>query len=210
MGFLTNIVFIGVCIGLFNLLYQANRTANPSVIRALKMTHFLTLGCSALWLYLNFAHATRFEAEWVNKTTVVLALLTGSLTLVFGRAVLKKAELRYFKLIQIIPLMLFITLLLPFVGSSIVVYFISPPGKVLYEDSNIKIQETYYGVLQGKYAPDIYEKRLGLFKTRKTSFIDCSEDVHWAEVTRENNLYKIEFRNETMNDLNCGIEYKID
>ncbi|PHN01637.1 hypothetical protein [Flavilitoribacter nigricans] len=190
------IIAVGVLfIGGYRALSRSSWSLPLSVVRICRYVHFITLAAGIGWLYLVLFRKTKFSVDVLNQLILLLPLITAFLLASLEKEKLSRNERLYFRTFQIIPLGGLLVLMIPFLGLSLLFYLLFPGGTVYYEDENIRIEQTFYGVLAMRYPPDVYQKR-GPFVTRLTTKIYCPGSVDEVKVQRTGKSYRIYYLTE--------------
>ena len=149
-------------------LYQWNKRIewrlNIEISKWFKILHYSMIGLIIIDIAIFSISGFHYRGLWTSRIFVFGFLLSG-LTLypLANKSILNKIERIYFLILGYSPVGVGLFLLVPFLGLVVTVSIggrlISPAEEILYEDSNIRIQQTFTGAL-GSLCLDLVEKKL--------------------------------------------------
>lgn len=110
MGYLLILIVGMFFTGLYLKLARSSWLIPDKVLHYLRWTHYTTIILTLLWLYLIFFQKTRFGCELLNKLLIWFPIGTAFILASLGKHQLSRKERRYFKIFQLIPIGLLLTM----------------------------------------------------------------------------------------------------
>ena len=175
------IVFIFIySAGLYLWLKKADFRLSLKVSRAMKRLHYFFLILVVFNLLLHYFLDLDLRGIWTSRLIVFGLLTTGILFYPFApKKSVSTPEKIYFGLFTGIPILIAGVLLVPFLGSIILLslwgQLTCPVSKIHYEDKKLRIQSSFSELL-GPSRLDIIEKK-GLFE--KSHYQSITHDTHF-------------------------------
>ncbi|MEL7121115.1 MAG: hypothetical protein AAFO07_16810 [Bacteroidota bacterium] len=155
---------------------KASWTVNARLFHLLKLAHYLgvVLCVSLMLVYLVFDIG--FRGIWADRIIIALTTFTGIVLVLSDNQPTKKFDQKYFKIFSALPILAGLYFLIPLSGP---LSFFHLAGnlfekEVYYQDENLRIQETFNGLLQSPKI-GVYEKTLFLEKKLHIATVDILE-----------------------------------
>ena len=210
---LTVILIILYLYGLYKWNKKVTWRLNPRFSKIIKYLHFITITiCFTIGIsYYNYDIGLR--GLWTTRILIIAALLTGEFFIFLSnKTIINKIEIFYFKLFSFLPVMFLGILLIPFIGvvimASLFGQLISPAEMIYYQDTHIRIQSSFIGVLT---SPKLYVfKKMYIFEKYIYRSDIYSGDFDSVKVNYDKDsirvsLYKIKNLNEPRIKINISI-----
>ncbi|MDF2456400.1 MAG: hypothetical protein K0R51_2393 [Cytophagaceae bacterium] len=176
-----SIVFIFIySAGLYLWLKKADFRLSLKASRYMKGLHYFFLVLTVFSVLIHYSLDLDLRGIWTNRLIVFSLITTGILFYPFApKKSVSRPEKIYFGLFTGLPIVIAGILLVPFVGTIIVLsiwgQLTCPVSKIHYEDQNLRIQSSFSEFL-GPSRLDIIEKK-GLFE--KSHYQSITHDTHF-------------------------------
>jgi hypothetical protein len=161
---------------------------NKNLSKWAKYLHYLLLILTIVAGLLSFWDDISFSGIWTTRIIIFGFLFSGIFIHPLSHWVKgKRFERYYFKLFSLIPILTAGFFMIPFLGIvlglSTFIRLTNPFEKIYYEDSKLRVQSTFVGIL-GPPRLDIFEKK-GLFERRLNKSYRGITDADSVRVTQE-------------------------
>lgn len=176
-----SIVFIFIySTGLYLWLKKADFRLGVKASRFIKSLHYFFLVLTLLSGLIHYALDLDLRGIWTNRLIIFGLVTTGILFYPFAaKKSVSMPEKLYFGLFSGLPILIAGILLVPFLGTIIVLslwgQLTCPVSKIHYEDNKLRIQSSFSELL-GPSRLDIIEKK-GLFE--KSHYQSITHDTHF-------------------------------
>lgn len=142
---------------------RTNWKLNNQISKVIKGIHYTLIGIILIDLILISITGFHYRGIWTSRIFIIGFIITGLIIYPFAsKEILKRFERIYFTILGFSPVGLGLFALIPFLGAIVTLSFglqlVNPVSNVLYNDSNIRIQQCSRGVL-GAPRLMIVEKR---------------------------------------------------
>jgi hypothetical protein len=172
------IILYGLALYLWN--KRVNWRLDNELARRIRYSHYALFVLTFTALLLNIVGDISFRGQWTTRIIVVGFLLSGIVIYPLSDWTNKsKLQKNYFRLFSFLPLLTAGFSLIPFLGV-VVVFSVfgrltEPVTDIYYDDSKLRVQSTFIGVL-GPARLDVLEKK-GIFELRLNKSHRSAADI---------------------------------
>lgn len=185
-------------VGLYLWIKKSGLHLNKKESSYLKWVHYSFLCLTLFAVVIHYTMDLNLRGVWTGRIILFGLLTTGILFFpLAAKKSLSRPERIYFFLFSCLPIAVASVLLIPFVGSIILLslwgQLTSPVSKIHYEDQKLRIQSSFSAGLLGPSQLDIIEKK-GFFE--KSHYQSITHDTHFdsLKVSYENKATWIVFK----------------
>ena len=152
--------------------------------------------------------------RWMNGFPIAFTIILIVMVYSLGKKHFTERQYRLFKSLQLIPIVLAILMLFPFVNLSVLGFLGNYPERY-YQDESICIQQEYEGILAMAKPPKLYQFKYGLFIQELLLTENCYAHTEAVEVSRDAANYRVVFKDSndaegTSRNPDCVVHFNID